>query len=902
MSPHPNPFYSTCILVHLFTTRRSTRNISRTSTPRSLRSAKQTATPEARGDEDKQRTDWSKGPFREIIDQREPPSRPFMGIEREGWLLKAGQKRFFRLNDNVLSWFKTPSSGSPKGSVEMTDYYLEVEKTGNYDKNLVLTPKSKEKKTYTLTGPNDEVDQWFKVMDQSIRYNKLQHNDGQKIFKQGWLTKKGQQRWFFIKNNTLYWFIKEQFVNSDFEKEAKGSLDLSLCSLVDTPNAALTINIRSTSQGLYTLSTKIKEDYDDWVTILGRVIRKSATMTVERLDIPVEGEKRGYLVKKGKKRWFIVRNGALSWQDTEWSEKINGKLLLNGCTVTISTARDRPNSFVVSSSDGTIYEMSAKSPQEVQEWVSSVNRGIISEVERKATISEPKGFVSTYERKGWLMKKGKKRYFLLRKGVLMWQEKEFGQDGVRGYLNLKECYVERDKASDFSFVVHEPTSDYLLTARNKDEMEDWVHAIQKCIDDETNNPTNSSLSNYDKNSKVEAERVIKRGCMTKKGLVRWFELSDDTLRWFETANYDLLCNSLSLYNCLVTEASETTISISTPDMNKMYLLQTRDAVEQREWVRALEEAVITAGRINDIGFERRVRRWVVLKGGVLMWFATYQRLDACTRDNANHSVVIEDYIFSISQTNPSTIDASNPKTNQRFNLEARNHKEAADWLGSLRKGKIPEIKSVDGLFGKSLEVLSVGERGVPEAIEILTTYLCKHGTMVPGIFRISCNYDLRNRLKVAFERDPRCANDWPGDTDTVHVVAALIKSLLRELPDPVVPEKHYREFISAGGCATNLRNTISQFPIVHRAVLKHIITFIKIIAEKSSVNKMTEANLCIVFGPNLVRSSALTALEGLVDTARILDSVQLLCSQSRLLFASESYRDLQPCSPFTPRK
>lgn len=80
-----------------------------------------------------------------------------------------------------------------------------------------------------------------------------------------------------------------------------------------------------------------------------------------------------------------------------------------------------------------------------------------------------------------------------------------------------------------------------------------------------------------------------------------------------------------------------------------------------------------------------------------------------------------------------------------------------------------------------------------------------------------------------------------------------------------------------------------QFPPIHKTVLKHVIVFMKTVAEKSTANKMNEQNMCIVFGPNLIRNSQLTALEGLVDTARILDSVQLLITQSKVFFADPSY-------------
>lgn len=95
-----------------------------------------------------------------------------------------------------------------------------------------------------------------------------------------------------------------------------------------------------------------------------------------------------------------------------------------------------------------------------------------------------------------------------------------------------------------------------------------------------------------------------RGCLVKKGKVRWFELCDDQLKWFDNSSYTSMCNYLSLYNCLVTASSKTTIVIATPG-TKNYSIQVRDEVEQKDWIKDLQSAVMTANRINDIGFEKR---------------------------------------------------------------------------------------------------------------------------------------------------------------------------------------------------------------------------------------------------------------------------------------------------------
>jgi len=66
--------------------------------------------------------------------------------EKEGWLIKNKQKRYFVLNNNgTLTWFDHPM-GKAKRSIELKNYFIE-----SNNKEIILSPKNKNSKEYKIT-------------------------------------------------------------------------------------------------------------------------------------------------------------------------------------------------------------------------------------------------------------------------------------------------------------------------------------------------------------------------------------------------------------------------------------------------------------------------------------------------------------------------------------------------------------------------------------------------------------------------------------------------------------------------------------------------------------------------------------------------------------------------------
>jgi hypothetical protein len=93
------------------------------------------------------------------------------------------------------------------------------------------------------------------------------------------------------------------------------------------------------------------------------------------------------------------------------------------------------------------------------------------------------------------------------------------------------------------------------------------------------------------------------------------------------------------------------------------------------------------------------------------------------------------------------------------------------------------------------------------------------------------------------------------------VVASLIKSFLRRLPDPLLTDERYQAFIHAAqepdsdiGCE-KMQCLINDLPPHNYETLRTVIMHLKNVADHGEHNRMDIKNLAIVFGPTIVRTA-----------------------------------------------
>lgn len=166
-----------------------------------------------------------------------------------------------------------------------------------------------------------------------------------------------------------------------------------------------------------------------------------------------------------------------------------------------------------------------------------------------------------------------------------------------------------------------------------------------------------------------------------------------------------------------------------------------------------------------------------------------------------------------------------------------------------------------------LQNISLPKRQLPWLLTSLSEAILRFGgTSQEGIFRIAAdNEDIaRFRLQldcVDWSRAPPSdvTSLMNGELVDVNILACVLKSWLRELPDPLIPFSLYHEALHVaespqGACAlvTEKMPPTGQ----NRLVLGYLLRFLQVFAatEHSQHTRMDQSNLAMVWAPNVLRA------------------------------------------------
>nr|XP_045008034.1 rho GTPase-activating protein 9 [Jaculus jaculus] len=183
----------------------------------------------------------------------------------------------------------------------------------------------------------------------------------------------------------------------------------------------------------------------------------------------------------------------------------------------------------------------------------------------------------------------------------------------------------------------------------------------------------------------------------------------------------------------------------------------------------------------------------------------------------------------------------------------------------------------DQVFGCQLESLCQREGDtVPSFVRLCVEAVDKKGLDVDGIYRVSGNLAVVQKLRFLVDRERAVTSDGrylfpeqPGqegrldldsaEWDDIHVVTGALKLFLRELPQPLVPPlllPHFRAALALSEseqCLSKIQNLIDSLPKPNHDTLQYLLEHLCRVIEHADKNRMTAHNLGIVFGPTLFR-------------------------------------------------
>ncbi|KAM6074543.1 rho GTPase-activating protein 1 isoform 2-T2 [Chlamydotis macqueenii] len=160
-------------------------------------------------------------------------------------------------------------------------------------------------------------------------------------------------------------------------------------------------------------------------------------------------------------------------------------------------------------------------------------------------------------------------------------------------------------------------------------------------------------------------------------------------------------------------------------------------------------------------------------------------------------------------------------------------------------------------FGVSLQHLrekSPDQSPVPLVVRDTIAHLQQHALATEGIFRRSAN------TQVVREVQQKYNTGVPVDFqqyEDVHLPAVILKTFLRELPEPLLTFGLYSHVVSFQNVeevnrVDVVRKTLQTLPEENYQVLHLLTAFLVQVSAHSDTNKMTNTNLAVVFGPNLL--------------------------------------------------
>lgn len=177
------------------------------------------------------------------------------------------------------------------------------------------------------------------------------------------------------------------------------------------------------------------------------------------------------------------------------------------------------------------------------------------------------------------------------------------------------------------------------------------------------------------------------------------------------------------------------------------------------------------------------------------------------------------------------------------------------------------------VFGVPLFKLSFGDGNVPLVVERLITTIEMHGMYTEGIYRKSGVNSKVKELKRKMDEGELEKIDF-GNYQ-VHVLAAVLKSFFRDMPEPLLTFEYYDDFLHAASLIDCEDREMTLFAILEKLpkpnfdLMQRLIVHLARVALHEVDNRMSSSALAIVFAPCILRTNrSLPAQDSLQDVSR----------------------------------
>ncbi|XP_055131059.1 rho GTPase-activating protein 12 isoform X7 [Symphalangus syndactylus] len=212
-------------------------------------------------------------------------------------------------------------------------------------------------------------------------------------------------------------------------------------------------------------------------------------------------------------------------------------------------------------------------------------------------------------------------------------------------------------------------------------------------------------------------------------------------------------------------------------------------------------------------------------------------------------------------------EQKDPKKLRSFKVSSIDSSEQKKTKKNLKKflTRRPTLQAVrekgyikDQVFGSNLANLCQRENGtVPKFVKLCIEHVEEHGLDVDGIYRVSGNLAVIQKLRFAVNHDEKLdLND--SKWEDIHVITGALKMFFRELPEPLFTFNRFNDFVNAikqepRQRVAAVKDLIRQLPKPNQDTMQILFRHLRRVIENGEKNRMTYQSIAIVFGPTLLK-------------------------------------------------
>ncbi|KAJ8669058.1 hypothetical protein QAD02_000317 [Eretmocerus hayati] len=200
------------------------------------------------------------------------------------------------------------------------------------------------------------------------------------------------------------------------------------------------------------------------------------------------------------------------------------------------------------------------------------------------------------------------------------------------------------------------------------------------------------------------------------------------------------------------------------------------------------------------------------------------------------------------------------------------------------------------VFGVPLYKLDCGDGKVPLVVDRLITTIELHGLYTEGLYRKSGVSSKVKELKCKMDEGELERVDF--EHYQVHVLAAVLKSFFRDMPEPLLTFEYYDDFLHAASLTdpqdrvSTLFAILKKLPKLNFDLMERLTLHLARVALHELDNRMSSSALAIVFAPCILRTNrSLPAQDSLQDVGRQTKCVETIV-QDKLRFVKATLADI----------